>query len=53
MEDKLRQNYAIGQAAITAGESPKKVSTREFAESRGFSEHTVRKLKAFARAYNR
>jgi hypothetical protein len=53
MEYKLRQNDALGQEAMTAGESQKKVSTREFAESRGFSEHAVRKLKTFARAYNR
>ena len=53
MEDKLRRDYAIGKEAVAAAESKEKISTRQYAESRGLSEHTVRKLKAFARAYNK
>lgn len=51
MERKLRQHYALGMQAIAA-QAKRNVSTRDFAESRGLSEHTIRKLKAFARSYN-
>lgn len=51
MASKLRDNYQLGKEANR--ESKKNgVSTQQFAEDRGLSEHTVRKLRAFARAYN-
>lgn len=46
MEEKLRQDYALGREAEAA-----EVSARQFAESHGLSVHTVHKLKAFARGY--
>lgn len=51
MASKLRDNHQLGQTANRECDEYG-VSTQQFAEDRGLSEHTVRKLRAFARAYN-
>lgn len=52
MERQLRKQHALGRAAIEARESKTETSTKQFAESNDLSEHMVRKLKTFARAYS-
>jgi len=51
MVDRLRQQHALGEAALRAEEEEGK-SIADFAAVHPYSEHTIRKLKAFARHYS-
>lgn len=48
MTDNLRRLHRLGQEANS---DPKKLSTDEFAAAHGVNPHTMRKARAFARAY--
>jgi len=50
MVDRLRQQHALGKAALHAEKRGK--STGEFAARHAYSEHTMRKMKAFARHFS-
>ncbi len=47
---RLRQQHALGKAALLAEERGQ--STSEFAANHPYSEHTMRKIKAFARHFS-
>jgi hypothetical protein len=49
MVERLRQQYELGCRALAARN--KGISTAQFGAAHGFSEHTIRKFKAFARGY--
>jgi hypothetical protein len=49
MVEKLREQHSLGRAALQA--QRKGASTADFAVGYGYSEHTMRKLKAFASNY--
>ncbi len=48
MADTLRSHHELGLAALDSD-----LSTRLFADAHGMTEHTMRKIKAFAREYSR
>ena len=50
MEQRLREQHALGRAAIEAEQTDSK-STTTFATEYGLSSHSLRKLKSFARLY--
>lgn len=47
MVDRLRAHHALGRQA-----NESQLSTREFADKHGYNEHTMRKIRAFAREYD-